>query len=103
MYEVCGQAQKNIFWLDEPRVLFRHLLNRGSKRQAAGLATRYQKGDMNELLRIQNMSYMKPIRTRVYIVQPGLSKKGASEEQLTLLSVSCSSLAPFLDDLSWTM
>ena len=88
MYEVCGQAQKNIFWLDEPRVLFRHLLNRGSKRQAAGLATRYQKGDMNELLRIQNMSYMKPIRTRVYIVQPGLSKKGASEEQLTLLSVT---------------
>jgi hypothetical protein len=43
---------------------------------------------MNELLLIQNMTYMKPIVTRVYVVQPGLSKKGASEKQLALLSVT---------------
>jgi superfamily II DNA or RNA helicase len=88
MYEVCGQAQKNIFWLDEHRVLFRHLMARGAKRDAEGQTSRYQKGDMNELLLIQNMTYMKPIVTRVYVVQPGLSKKGASEKQLALLSVT---------------
>jgi superfamily II DNA or RNA helicase len=88
MYEVCGQAQKNILWLDEPRVLFRHLLTRGSKREAAGQTSRYEKGDMNELLRIQNMTHMKPITTRVHIVQPGLSREGASNKQLALLSVT---------------
>lgn len=88
LYEVCGQAQKNISWLDNPSTLFRHLLRRKQKNDSSGQSSRFEKGDENALLSIEQMSYMKRVSTSVYIVQPGLSKSKASEEQLALLSVT---------------
>jgi hypothetical protein len=88
LYEVCGQAQKNISWLDEPSSLFRRLLKRHPKKDLSGEMSRFEKGDQDLLLCIEQMSYMKRVSASVYIVQPGLSRGKASENQLALLSVT---------------
>jgi superfamily II DNA or RNA helicase len=87
LYEVCGQAQKSIRWMEEPSELFRHLLRRDSQRAARG-AGRLEKGTREELMTLVEMSILRPISLRIHIVQPGLSKREASLEQLELLSVT---------------
>lgn len=91
LYEVCGQAQKSIAWMsshDKRTDLFTHLLRREARRQEQEGASRYEKGDGDLLLTIREMSRLCPISLKICIVQPGLSKAGASREQLELLSVT---------------
>lgn len=87
-YEVCGQAQKSIRWMENPPGLFAHLLRREPKRQKDKEATRFEKGDRDVLFKIKEMSRLLPILLKVYIVQPGLSVAKVSPEQLELLSVT---------------
>jgi len=90
LYEVCGQAQKSIHWMDKdkPSQLFGHLLRRDQNRLKAGQASRLEKGTKEDLLRITQLSRSRPVRISVSIVQPGLSRNRASREQLELLSVT---------------
>jgi hypothetical protein len=90
LYEVCGQAQKSIHWMDKdkPPQLFRHLLRRDQSRIKDGRTSRLEKGTKEDLLRIAEMSRSRPVRMTVSIVQPGLSRDHASREQLELLSVT---------------
>lgn len=91
LYEVCGQAQKSIRWMysHEKQVeLFTHLLRREPKRDESGEATRFEKGDRDELIKIREMSRLCPIKLSIFVVQPGLSKQEATVEQLELLSVT---------------
>ncbi len=90
LYEVCGQAQKSIFWMrPEKRTdLLTHLLRREERRQEAGLSSRYEVGDGELLLTIREMSRIYPMSLKIFIVQPGLSKSRATREQLELMSVS---------------
>ena len=74
LYEVCGQAQKSIRWLDKPRDLFTHLLRREPRNSGAEQYTRYQRGDKSDLLRIREKADTQRILLRVFIVQPGVSK-----------------------------
>lgn len=41
-----------------------------------------------ELIRIREISRERAVRVKVFIVQPGISKAGASRDQLELLSVT---------------
>jgi superfamily II DNA or RNA helicase len=91
MYEVCGQAQKSIRWMysHEKQVeLFSHLLRREPKKGKLRMASRFEKGDEDQLITIREMSRSLPLRLRIFIVQPGLSKSNATVEQLELLSVT---------------
>jgi len=87
-YEVCGQAQKSIRWMENPTGLFAHLLRREPKRERDKEATRFEKGDRHVLFRIKEMSRLLPIQLKVIIVQPGLSVSKVSSDQLELLSVT---------------
>jgi hypothetical protein len=91
LYEVCGQAQKSIAWASSPEKktdLFTHLLRRDSKRLADGDTTRIEVGTCDNILALREMSRVLPVNFRLYIVQPGLSKKDVSHDQRMLLSVT---------------
>jgi helicase-like protein/type III restriction/modification enzyme restriction subunit len=91
LYEVCGQAQKSIHWMEshEKQVeLFTHLLRREPKKKNDQEASRFERGDRDELIRIREMSRVCPIRLKIFVVQPGLSQGKASRSQLELLSVT---------------
>lgn len=88
LYEVCGQAQKSVRWMENPPELFAHLLRREPRREKSVEATRFEKGDRDALFRIKEMSRLLPVDLKVYVIQPGLSVDKASVEQLELLSVT---------------
>lgn len=91
LYEVCGQAQKSIFWmcLPEKRAdLFAHLLRREARRQETGISSRHEVGDGELLQTIREMSHLCAMSLKIFVVQPGLSKSRATREQLSLLSVT---------------
>ena len=92
-YEVCGQAQKSLNWkYRDGKQFFDHLLHREYKKNNVG-QTRLRKGtldDLEALLSVATIS--KPISYNMFIVQPALSKKGASESILHLLGVTANHL-----------
>ena len=88
LYEVCGQAQKSIRWLDKPRDLFSHLLRRATRVRDGASYSRYQQGTEADLLRVREKSDMQRVLLRVAIVQPGLAKEEITDEQLELLAVT---------------
>ena len=93
-YEVCGQAQKSANWkYKEAEELLDHLLRREIKREGGEEGSRIQKGDKETLVKLLKLAKKKiPVSYKVYIVQPGASKAGASNEILTLLGVTDSYL-----------
>jgi Type III restriction enzyme, res subunit len=95
LYQVCGQAQKCVSWCypDKQVDFFSHLLRREPKRYQGDETTRFYKGTKKELLEVREMSKTGFMRARVFIVQPGLSKKDASDSQLALLAVTDNYLA----------
>lgn len=88
LYELCGQAQKSIHWMDNPIELFKHLLRREALRERGGRPSGFEQGDSVALSRIIEISRIKPVRISISIVQPGLSRAQASAEQLELLGVT---------------
>jgi hypothetical protein len=88
LYELCGQAQTSIRWLEKPRDLFTHLLRREPRRHKGKEGTRYEVGTEKDLLRIREKADVQPVRLHVSIVQPGLSIAEASKQQLELLAVT---------------
>jgi hypothetical protein len=91
LYEVSGQAQKSTRWMrkrDHGAELFQHLLRRESWRERGQESSRFERGSYNELKNILEMSPHCPVRFSIFIVQPGISKMSASDEQLELLSAT---------------
>lgn len=88
LYEVCGQAQKSINWMENSTRIFENMLRREGKRLTNENVSRFEKGTSEELLNIKEMSRNMVVHLTEYIVQPGLSKSKASREQLELLSVT---------------
>lgn len=88
LYEVCGQSQKSIRWMENPRELFLHLLRREEKRQDEDNTSRIEVGDSDLIEEIAEKSMVYRTQAKVFMVQPGVSKKKVSPEQLELLSVT---------------
>lgn len=88
LYTVCGQAQKCIQWMEKPTDLFMHLLRRETRKQGEQEASRFEVGNRDDVLEMLEMSKVVPINLEIFIVQPGLSKAKASDDQLELLSVT---------------
>lgn len=90
LYEVCGQAQKCIHYMEDQESLFTHLLRREPRRRKADrkTSTRFEVGDEDDLLRIREKSGRTVVTLKIFIVQPGLSKAAVSRAQLELLGVT---------------
>lgn len=88
LYEVCGQAQKSIRWREKVDRLFQHLKLREASRIKDNRPSRIERGDEKLLFELLNNAHLlKPIY-QVFIVQPGMSKTDATNEQLRLLGAT---------------
>lgn len=91
LYEVCGQAQKSIWWAASPLKkgdLLTHLMRRESLRVDKARPTRFERGSIETLQTIREMAHVLPVSLTVSIVQPGVSKSQLSNDQLQLLGVT---------------
>lgn len=87
LYEVCGQAQKSVHWMENPSSLFAHLLRRESMIRGDAVS-RFDKGTADELHKVRQMSRRCSVKMSITIIQPGVSKSKISNDQLELLSVT---------------
>jgi hypothetical protein len=90
LYEVCGQAQKSVQWAANPEDLFDHLQKREPRtsKKTGQEISRFEHGTLNVLKMLRNKSMNLPVKFRISIVQPGVSKAKATNEQLSLLAVT---------------
>ena len=88
LYTVCCQAQKSIHWMKNPSELFNRLLKRNATRETRKKVSRFERGNQDELWKVKEMSRYIPMKLKIFIVQPGLSKSRVSTAQLGLLSVT---------------
>lgn len=84
LYELCGQAQRSVRWMQQPTELFLHLM----RREKARKQSRFELGTEDDLDRIIEKSRLCPVTLGIVIVQPGVSKAAISAEQLQLLAVT---------------
>lgn len=88
LYEVCGQAQKSIHWIEKPSALFTHLLEREETRMDKSKVSRIQVGSADKIDELRNMASYYRMMLKIFIVQPGLSKQKASSSQLHVLGAT---------------
>jgi hypothetical protein len=91
LYEVCGQAQKSIWWassLEKRTDLFTHLMRRESGRVSRQRPSRLERGTMELLQTLREVSRAYPVNLSINIVQPGLARSTISLDQLQLLGVT---------------
>lgn len=88
LYEVCGQAQKCVSWLERVEDIFSHIQRRDVLRTANQKPSRYMKGGRELVTTLQTKILRCPVKVSVIIVQPGLSVASISDSQLNLLSVT---------------
>lgn len=88
LYEVCGQAQKSVFWRNEVSKLFQRLKLREQQRQKNYSVSRFEKGNLQKLEELRRRSrYLYP-KFHIYVVQPGLKTSDASTQILDLLGAT---------------
>jgi superfamily II DNA or RNA helicase len=85
LYEVCGQAQRSIKWREDVDRFLLHLINREKDRMKKTGVSRFERGDFKHLQEIRNQARSLMPEFRIFIVQPGLSKAGLSDDQRELL------------------
>lgn len=80
-YAVCSQAQKSIKWMENPDMMFKHLLKRNNQRLRLTGVDRFEKGDVDmlDLLKRRARKDLKVVMN-VFIVQPALSITRYSEQ-----------------------
>lgn len=86
LYEVCGQAQKSIIWKGKGTSnMFKRMIYRAHN----SAKNRIEVGSIKEigLLKEKSRKAYKS-KFKIFIVQPGLSRNNASEQQLELLAVT---------------
>jgi hypothetical protein len=91
LYEVCGQAQKSVTGVSsngKKSDIFTHLMRRELDRVHRGRPTRFERGIIEILQAVREMSYTLSVSVSVAIVQPGLSRAEVSLDQLQLLGVA---------------
>jgi superfamily II DNA or RNA helicase len=87
LYEVCGQAQRNVHWKGDRARLLEHLARRDGLWARNG-RTRFEKGDQAMLAAISRRQRFLMADFEVTIVQPGLSKKELTDSQRDLLAAT---------------
>lgn len=88
LYEVCGQAQKSVFWRNEIPRLFQRLRLREQQRQKSYNLSRFEKGNLQKLEELRRRSRFLHPKFHIYIVQPGLAASNISPPILDLLGAT---------------
>lgn len=90
LYEVCGQAQKSVHWkFKEGRDFVDHLLRRKTKKRDGQECSRIEKGAEENISNLTNLAKRKfPMNFKIHIVQPSITRKNLTQDQLTLLAVT---------------
>lgn len=88
LYAVCGQAQRSVYWRGDVQRLLSHLRRREGARLRKHEVSRFERGDFALLDDISRSAPFLTPEFKIWIVQPGLSKEGASMDQLDLLAVT---------------
>lgn len=98
LYEVCGQAIKSVRWkYPSSKQIFDRILERNEKREKRGAVSSFMKGTEKEIIRLKEAAAnSKKINLHIRIVQPGMSKSGASDEMRLLLGY----VSQYLHDVS---
>lgn len=87
LYEVCGQAQKSVIWRRQDMgPFFKLLLTRARKKAQRTGSSPFEVGTPRELFSLRDRSQIAIRRMEFIIVQPGLSTRAASQQQLELLA-----------------
>lgn len=84
--EVSAQAVKSIRWLWNFGNLCEHLSYREQQALTNLGRSRFESGNKSKLNKIKRASFYKPIKSKIYIVQPGVTKSLISQAQLEVLT-----------------
>jgi hypothetical protein len=88
LYDVCGQTQKSIRWKHYVDGMFTRLIRREQLRVRRTGASGLVLGTGNDLYSARDRAYELRPRFAITIAQLGLSKSGASADQLRLLAAT---------------
>lgn len=88
LYEVCGQAQKSVRWMEYPVRILKRLRKREKDRTEYGQPTRFEQGDLSNIRSYISRWRVMDRRYQVWIVQPGLRVSTIEAKQLDLLAAT---------------
>lgn len=88
LYEVCGQAQKSVRWMEYPVRLLKRMNKREKARLNRKQESRFEKGNLKILKNLISRWKELEHRYQVWIVQPGLSKSTIEPKQSDLLAAT---------------
>jgi superfamily II DNA or RNA helicase len=89
--EVCSQAVRCAKWNGRFLRLVEHLRGR-NEAPPGGRVTRFVTGNDVELSRFAKQSRFKEVRAEIVIAQPGLSKRGRTDEQTAVIAAAATYL-----------
>ncbi|PEN14804.1 helicase [Longibacter salinarum] len=87
-YEVCGQAQRSVYWRGAVQRLFSRMKLREQKRQENYGVSRFERGDLQKLDELSRRAKQLVPRFRIFVVQPGLEKESVNTRVLDLLGAT---------------
>lgn len=85
LYEVCGQAEKSVFWKSDGIELIERMKYREAKRLGNNGISRFEFGNMDELNIIQKKMLNKQTKMHIFLVQPGIDFNKISPEMRVVL------------------
>jgi superfamily II DNA or RNA helicase len=88
LYEVCGQAQKSIRWMEYPVRILKRMRKREKDRTEVGAPSRFERGGSEEIRDWISRWQLMDRQYAVWIVQPGLAKGSIEPQQLDLLAAT---------------
>jgi superfamily II DNA or RNA helicase len=88
LYEVCGQAQKSVAWKGKIERMIYRIGKRNDAQLQRTNVSRLEVGSPSKLIELSRMSRFLETDCKVFVVQPGMSKRGASASQLELLGAT---------------
>jgi len=90
--EVCSQAVRAGKWVADFKRLCRHVAGRENRLRSPERPTRFITGSAAQLNSLLRASRFKPVQTEIVIVQPGLSQRACTQEQMAVLAAAYSYL-----------
>lgn len=87
LYEVCGQADKSVYWKQDSIGMIDRMVRREIKRDKP---SRFELGDLEKLKIIRNKLFLQSAMLNICIVQPGVKIDEITDDMQTILSTSYS-------------
>lgn len=91
LYEVCGQAEKSVKWIQDSSHIIDRLIYREVLRSKQG-QTRFEIGSVRKLREIKNKMRVFRTTMEIFIVQPGIASNALTDDMIRILSGTASYL-----------